>query len=61
MPAGGISLIQTSRCYMLNRLAAKGQIAAFSHTGFWQCMDTYREQQLLTHLWTSGKAPWKVW
>lgn len=45
----------------LNRLAAKGQIAAFCHTGFWQCMDTYREQQLLTNLWNSGKAPWKVW
>ena len=32
----------------LSRLAAEGQIAAFMHTGFWQCMDTYREQQLLT-------------
>jgi glucose-1-phosphate cytidylyltransferase len=45
----------------LNRLAAKGQISAFIHTGFWQCMDTYREQQLLTHMWNSGNAPWKVW
>ncbi len=45
----------------LNRLAAQGQIAAYCHTGFWQCMDTYREQQLLTHLWNSGKAPWKLW
>jgi glucose-1-phosphate cytidylyltransferase len=45
----------------LNRLAAEGQIAAFQHPGFWQCMDTYREQQLLTNLWNSGKAPWKVW
>ena len=45
----------------LNRLAAKGQIAAFCHTGFWQCMDTFREQQLLTNLWNSGNAPWKVW
>ena len=45
----------------LNRLAAEGQIAAFIHPGFWQCMDTYREQQLLAHLWNSGNAPWKVW
>jgi len=45
----------------LNRLAAKGQIAAFCHTGFWQCMDAYREQQLLTNLWNNGDAPWKVW
>jgi glucose-1-phosphate cytidylyltransferase len=45
----------------LNRLAAEGQIAAYVHEGFWQCMDTYREQQLLTGMWNSGKAPWKVW
>ena len=45
----------------LSRLAAEGQIAAFQHTGFWQCMDTYREQQLLTNLWNTGQAPWKVW
>ena len=45
----------------LNRLAAEGQISAFMHTGFWQCMDTYREQQLLTNMWTSGNAPWKIW
>ena len=45
----------------LNKLAAEGQIAAYRHTEFWQCMDTFREQQLLTNLWNSGKAPWKVW
>jgi glucose-1-phosphate cytidylyltransferase len=45
----------------LNRLASEGQIAAFRHTGFWQCMDTFREQQLLANLWSSGRAPWKVW
>lgn len=43
------------------RLAAANQIGAFKHTGFWQCMDTYREQQLLTRMWETGKAPWKVW
>ncbi len=45
----------------LNRLADEGQIAAYCHAGFWQCMDTYREQQLLTKMWTSDQAPWKVW
>jgi glucose-1-phosphate cytidylyltransferase len=45
----------------LNRLAAEGQIAAYVHSDFWQCMDTYREQQLLTAMWNNGKAPWKVW
>ncbi len=45
----------------LDRLAAEGQIAAYLHTGFWQCMDTFREQQLLSNLWNSGHAPWRVW
>jgi len=45
----------------MNTLAAEQQLAAYEHTGFWQCMDTYREQQVLTGLWNSGKAPWKVW
>ncbi|SPE50608.1 Glucose-1-phosphate cytidylyltransferase [Verrucomicrobia bacterium] len=45
----------------LNRLAAEGEIAAYRHTGFWQCMDTFREQQLLAKLWDSGSAPWKLW
>lgn len=45
----------------LNTLAAEGQIAAYKHEGYWQCMDTFREQQMLTSVWNSGKAPWKVW
>lgn len=45
----------------LNQLASEGNITAYVHTGFWQCMDTYREQQLLTNLWNSGEAPWKLW
>jgi glucose-1-phosphate cytidylyltransferase len=45
----------------LARCAREGQLAAFRHDGFWQCMDTPREQQLLEDLWTQGKAPWKVW
>jgi len=45
----------------MSRLASEGKMAAFKHLGFWQCMDTYREQQMLTTLWNSGRAPWKVW
>ena len=45
----------------MNRLAAEGQICAYRHPGFWQCMDTYREQQLLTGMWQAGNAPWKTW
>ena len=37
------------------------QLMAYRHDGFWQPMDTPREQALLTELWLSGKAPWKVW
>lgn len=45
----------------LERLAADGNLAAFVHTGFWQPLDTMRDKVLLNELWTSGKAPWKVW
>lgn len=45
----------------LERIAAKGQLQAFEHNGFWQAMDTLREKNLLEELWQSGKAPWKVW
>ena len=43
------------------RLAAAGELMAYSHTGFWQPMDTLREKQLIEELWESGAAPWKVW
>lgn len=45
----------------MERLAADGQLAAFRHTGFWQCMDTLRDKRLLDTLWQTGEAPWKVW
>jgi glucose-1-phosphate cytidylyltransferase len=45
----------------LERLAADGQLMAYRHEGFWQCMDTLRERKLLDQLWDSGRAPWKVW
>jgi glucose-1-phosphate cytidylyltransferase len=45
----------------LSQLASEKKVKGFIHTGFWQCMDTYREQQLLTNMWNSGNALWKVW
>ncbi len=45
----------------LEQLAQAGQLAAYRHEQFWQCMDTLREKRLLESLWQSGQAPWKVW
>ncbi|MBI5474564.1 MAG: glucose-1-phosphate cytidylyltransferase [Ignavibacteriae bacterium] len=45
----------------MERLAREGQLMAYRHDGFWQCMDTLREKHLLNELWNSGKAPWKLW
>ncbi len=42
----------------MRQAMADGQMSAFSHEGFWQCMDTPREHQMLNELWKSGKAPW---
>ncbi len=45
----------------LERLARDGQLSAYRHRGFWQPMDTLRDRTLLEGLWTSERAPWKVW
>ncbi len=45
----------------LERLAAEGQLMAYQHRGFWQCMDTLREKNKLEELYASGKAPWVRW
>jgi glucose-1-phosphate cytidylyltransferase len=45
----------------LTRLAAEGELMAFTHAGFWQPMDTLRDKTHLEELWDSGRAPWKVW
>jgi glucose-1-phosphate cytidylyltransferase len=45
----------------MERAVADGQLMAYRHNGFWQCMDTIRERQLLEDLWAQNKAPWKVW
>jgi glucose-1-phosphate cytidylyltransferase len=45
----------------LERLAADGQLHAYRHEGFWDCMDTYKDAVLLNDLWAQDRAPWKVW
>lgn len=45
----------------LKTLAEMGELAVYKHDGFWQCMDTYRELELLNQLYNSGRALWKVW
>jgi glucose-1-phosphate cytidylyltransferase len=45
----------------LERLVADGELAAFRHEGFWDCLDTYKDALMLNDLWAAGEAPWKVW
>ena len=60
-----LDYIQGDETYLerepLERLARDGQLAAFRHGGFWQCMDTLRDLKLLESLWERGRAPWTVW
>lgn len=58
MPADANLALETG---LLETLAAKGQLAVYQHHGFWQCMDTFREMQLLNEMWSAGRAPWRVW
>jgi glucose-1-phosphate cytidylyltransferase len=45
----------------LERLAAAGQLHAYRHEGFWDCLDTYKDAVELNDLWAAGRAPWKLW
>lgn len=45
----------------MQKLASEGKLAALAHSGFWHPMDTLRDRHVLEDMWTSGKAPWKVW
>jgi glucose-1-phosphate cytidylyltransferase len=62
---GVIDYLSGDNCVLerepLENLAADGQLKAFRHHGFFFAMDTYREYQYLNELWSTGKAPWKVW
>ncbi|MFZ2148059.1 MAG: glucose-1-phosphate cytidylyltransferase [Sedimentisphaerales bacterium] len=58
-------LRQDDDCYLegepLERLSHEGQLMAYVHSSFWQCVDTYRELEILNDLWNSPNPPWKVW
>jgi glucose-1-phosphate cytidylyltransferase len=45
----------------MDNLVKDGQLMAYQHSGFWQCMDTVRDRQLLEEYWSMGNAPWKTW
>lgn len=45
----------------LHELTQRNQLAVYHHKGYWQNMDTMRDKHVLQELWTSGKAPWKIW
>ncbi|MDU3014248.1 MAG: glucose-1-phosphate cytidylyltransferase [Flavonifractor plautii] len=45
----------------LETVAKLGELKAYKHEGFWQCMDTVREKETLEKMWIAGEAPWKVW
>jgi glucose-1-phosphate cytidylyltransferase len=45
----------------LERLSAKAELGVYRHPGYWQCMDTLRDMELLNQQWVAGNAPWKVW
>lgn len=45
----------------LEAIAREGELMSYRHTGFWQCMDTKKEKEMLEKLWAEGKAPWKKW
>lgn len=45
----------------LEQLVKDRQLCVYKHKGFWQCMDTYRDFELLNNIWNNSKAPWKIW
>lgn len=45
----------------VERLVASGDLVGYRHFGFWSCMDTLKEKNLLEDMWSTGKAPWKIW
>ncbi len=45
----------------LERAAQAGELMAYKHYGFWKCMDTLRDKNILNDLWYKQQSPWKVW
>lgn len=58
-------LVEEPTCVLeqqpLSQLSAEGQLMAYQHSGYWQCMDTTRDLEGLQAAWARGDAPWKVW
>ena len=50
-----------ARARAAERLAADGELRAYRHEGFWDCMDTYKDAVTLNDLWARGPRPWKLW
>ena len=62
MPVGsGVDETSVLEQDPLRRLAADGLLGAHRHTGFWDCMDTYKDAVVLNDLWSAGRAPWRIW
>jgi len=45
----------------LETMSKDGQVMAYKHEGFWQCMDTQRDKKKLEELWIDNQAPWRIW
>ena len=45
----------------MENLARDGELMAYRHEGYWQCMDTLRDKKMLEEYWDSGDPPWKIW
>ena len=56
--AGGDLILEKE---VLPKMLADSQLGVFKHGGFWQCVDTLREYNILNKLWEEDKAPWKIW
>ena len=60
-----VQMCKNKRCVLesdvLAKLAEQGQLNAYIHRGFWQCMDTKRDKERLEALWEDGTAPWRIW
>jgi len=58
-------LKEDDNCYLerqpLEKLAKEGELMVYPLDGFWQCVDTYRELEVLNNLWKFPNPPWKVW
>ena len=55
------SLDDSLESLLLEKLSKKNQLSGYIHDGFWQCMDTKRDKDVLEQIWTQGNPPWKVW